>query len=184
MTDPVSARKKPLMTPASAPRIETGHSPSDSLSSRFDGAPERPKQAGAKQDSPIFGGASADAGQSGMPALGAKGPGLTKTDAAAENATPGAADEAARPVGAARGPGQPAAATASPEAEDYSYTYLPSAQHSYDFRQGKEEKPKNSGLKFLLDLALRASAAVSIGYLVLHSNLAYILGLSRRKRPH
>ncbi|MEK7859648.1 MAG: hypothetical protein AAB320_10975 [Elusimicrobiota bacterium] len=75
---------------------------------------------------------------------------------------------------------QPAAAP-RPEGEDYGYTYLPPAQHRYELDADNKSKDDPMS-RYLLRLGLQAAAALSIGFLAMHSNLPYILGLTRKKR--
>lgn len=184
--DPVAVRPKPLMTPREAPKMEGGHSASTSLARKFDGAVERPHIEGKKKDTPVMetaisGKPGAGADWSGMPRLSERS--APQRPEAPEGGSP-LADEA-RGRGASVTPhGQSAytTATAKPAAEDYSYTYLAPARHSYEFPNEKPPRPGDTAGRMMLDYGLRLSAAGAVGYLLLYSNLPYILGLSRRRR--
>jgi hypothetical protein len=185
--DPVSVSPKPLMTPRAAPKIQGGHNAAVSLSKKFDGAAERPRVVEKKKDTPVMGASSvgpagSGADWSGLPKLSGR-PGPQKSAPAGDEA---ALVDQGRGRGAfPASSGQPfayQAGAAKPASEDYSYTYLSPAGHSYEF---PNEKPLRSGYssgRTMLDYGLRLGAAGAVGYLLLYSNLPYILGLSRRKR--
>ena len=83
---------------------------------------------------------------------------------------------------AARGaPAQPGAAPAAgPAEEDYSYTYLAPARHKYEFPAEKSSSSEDQ--RYLLSLGLRVCAALAVAYLIYHSEIGYLLGVTRRRR--
>lgn len=118
-----------------------------------------------------------------MKGLGAGGspqlPRLTTRDASL--AAPAAADNpgpfAAKTAGA---PARYAAPDVKPEEEDFSYTYLAPARHTYELPPHRSPEEKN--WRYLLSLGLRGAAALAVGYLLYHSDLSYLAGLARRRR--
>lgn len=74
----------------------------------------------------------------------------------------------------------PAARPGKPEEEDYSYTYLAPARHKYELPD--KDTPRSEDWRYLLSLGLRISAAMAVGYLIYHSDVAYLLGVTRRRR--
>ena len=175
---------KPLMTLQDAPVVEGGHSAAASLAKKFDGAVERPRGAEKKSDAQVLGGVGVGASGSGsdwtaLPQFGPKGAAFRKPEAA-EVADVSSDRPRARQARASASNPQAAAVKTVPD--DFTYTYLSPAQHSYDFSKDQPQRPDDSAGKLLADMALRLSAAGAVGYLLLYSNLPYIIGLSRRKR--
>ena len=167
--------------------MEGGHSAAASLAKKFDGAAERPKTVEKKKDTPVLGGVGSGSSGSGsdwaaMAQFSPKGAVPRKSADGSAAAAP--SDEPrARPTRApARSQTAPQAAAAKTAPEDFTYTYLSPAQHSYDFSKDQTQRPDDSSRKLLADIALRVSAAGAVGYLLLYSNLPYLIGLSRRKR--
>ena len=72
------------------------------------------------------------------------------------------------------------AAGAKAEEPDYGYTFMAPARYQYELPP--DQPAENKNWRYLLELALRGSAALSIGYLVYHSDLPYLVGFSRRRR--
>ena len=73
-----------------------------------------------------------------------------------------------------------AAPSAAPQEEDYNYTYMAPAKHKYELPM---DRPKETNdWRYWLSLGLRAAAASSIGFLIYHSDLPYLLGRTRRRR--
>jgi hypothetical protein len=153
-----------------------GHSPAPSLAARFDGSVQRPK----------VGDESAAASMKGLGAAGADGlPHLTAHELVAKAPTvsdsplkDGTAASAAPVMAAApaRAPG------AKPEEEDYSYTYLAPTRHKYEL---PTDPPKGAeDWRYLADLGLRASAILAVIYLGYHSDLPYLVGMTRRRRKN
>jgi hypothetical protein len=178
----MNVQPKAMMTPESSPDVEGGHSLAASLGKRFDGSVETPTKAELKSAGPIFSGTGGSASMAEMPAFRPRTPAAKKGAEAKKTAPaeePGEEPDLSGPP-VMRTP--PLRGGAKPEAEDYSYTYLPPAQQSYEFPKGKPPRQEDATKKLLLDLGMRLSAAGAIGYLLLYSNLPYIIGLSRRKR--
>ncbi|MDP3541538.1 MAG: hypothetical protein Q8T11_03620, partial [Elusimicrobiota bacterium] len=67
-----------------------------------------------------------------------------------------------------------------PEEEDFSYTYMPPARHKYELPTDRPAEEKD--WQRLLALALRGAAALAVAYLIYHSDLPYLVGLTRRRR--
>lgn len=162
--------------PASMPSepISGGHSsPARALSQRFDGVPENqrvawspaPMRGMGAGDSPML---SRMGGRAASPL---RPPGPAQPDAMPE-ATAARAAQAPAPG--------PAAATKPSTEEDYNYTYLAPARHKYEFPN--EKKPVSDDRRYLLSLALRASAVLAVAYLIYHSDIGYLLGMARRRR--
>ena len=72
------------------------------------------------------------------------------------------------------------APAARPEEEDYGYTYLAPARHKYEFPNDKSAESED--WRHLLSLGLRVSAALAVAYLIYHSEIGYLLGVTRRRR--
>ncbi|MBI4061210.1 MAG: hypothetical protein HY403_07250, partial [Elusimicrobia bacterium] len=150
-----------------------GHSPAPSLASRFDGA--RPRSESAPAWSPI-----------GMKGLGAgDSPGLPRLMPrdAALSAPEAREDEPydARTAGGAVAPAPSGAPGLKSEDEDFNYTYLASPRHKYELPT--DRPPEKDDLRRLLSLGLPgAASALALAYLIYHSDLPYLLGLTRRRR--
>ena len=87
-------------------------------------------------------------------------------------------DNAASAVANGAAPGSPA--SAKPEDEDYSYTYLSPARHKYEL---PDDRPAGGrDWRYLAELGLQGSAALAAVYLFLHSDLGYLLGMTRRRK--
>ncbi|MBI2385361.1 MAG: hypothetical protein HYV14_05025, partial [Elusimicrobia bacterium] len=99
-------------------------------------------------------------------------------------AAPAAADAAPLADRSAGGPAAyapgAAAAGVKPEEEDFSYTYMAPARHKYELPTDRPAEEKD--WHRLLALALRGAAALAIAYLIYHSDLPYLVGLTRRRR--
>ncbi|MBI2787489.1 MAG: hypothetical protein HYX59_02290, partial [Elusimicrobia bacterium] len=67
-----------------------------------------------------------------------------------------------------------------PEEEDFSYTYMAPARHKYELPTDRPAERKD--WQRFLALALRGAAALAIAYLIYHSDLPYLVGLTRRRR--
>ena len=119
------------------------------------------------------------AGESlGLPRIaGGQPPALKQPAAPSDSSTTDAGAASASRVSAAQAPGATAARS---EEEDYSYTYLPPARHKYEFPADKS--PQSEDWRYLLSLGLRVSAAMAVGYLIYHSEVGYLLGVTRRRR--
>jgi hypothetical protein len=170
--------------------MEGGHTAAASLAKKFDGAVDRPRDVERKSDTPVMG--AVGAGRSGA---GSDWGGLgqfSPRGGAPHKPEPGEAEAGAAPSdvsrsratrgSAARGPSATQAAAAKTVPEDFTYTYLSPAQHSYDFAKDLPKQADESGSKLVEDIALRLAAAGAVGYLLLYSNLPYLIGLTRRKR--
>ncbi|MDD5304936.1 MAG: hypothetical protein PHS14_17705, partial [Elusimicrobia bacterium] len=152
-----------------------GHSPSPSLAARYDGSRPKPASASSWSATPMKGTGAGDS-----PAL----PRLTPR-AAAALAAPASSDDvplAARTSGGSVGPVRAGAGApgVKPEEEDFSYTYMPPARHKYELPTERPADAKD--WRYLLSLGLRGAAALAIGYLIYHSDLPYLVGLTRRRR--
>lgn len=86
-----------------------------------------------------------------------------------------AASSAERPAGAA-----PSGAAAKPQDEDYSYTYLAPAGHKYELPTDRAQDGHD--WRYLMELALQGSAGLAAVYLFYHSDLGYLLGMTRRRK--
>jgi hypothetical protein len=112
----------------------------------------------------------------GLPKLAARGGALTAPAAAdAEPLSDRRAGAASAPAGAVG-----AASGVRPEEEDFSYTYMAPARHKYELPTDRPAEEKD--WQRLLSLALRGAAALAIAYLIYHSDLPYLVGLTRRRR--
>ncbi|MDE2510852.1 MAG: hypothetical protein KGL74_07000, partial [Elusimicrobia bacterium] len=153
-----------------------GHSPSPSLASRFDGSPERPRSAPEVLAGGMKGLTDGDGG--GLPHLTphdpfARAPGAAGAplkDRTAASAVPGASGAPANAPGA------------KPEDEDYSYTYLAPTTHKYEL---PTDRPKDADdWRYAADMGLRASAVLALIYLAYHSDLPYLVGVTRKRKKN
>lgn len=151
-----------------------GHSPAPSLASRYDGS--RPRAAATPSWSPTP-----------MKGMGAgDSPALPKlSPRAAPLTAPAAAEDGPSDATAARRSAAPSAApapaqAARPEEEDFNYTYMAPARHKYELPADAPKEDKD--WRAMLSLALRGAAALSVAYLIYHSELPYLVGLTRRRR--
>ena len=152
-----------------------GHSPTPSLASHFDGSRERPRNGGSGTMDSMKGLGAGDAG--GLPHLtprdaAPKAP-VSGADAAMKDKT---AASSAAPAGGAASPG----AAVRPEDEDYNYTYLSPARHKYELPADRAQGARD--WRYLIELGLQGSAALAAVYLFLHSDLGYLLGMTRRRK--
>jgi len=151
-----------------------GHSPAPSLASRFDGSRPRGAASPGWSPTPMKGVGAGDSPA--LPRLAARAGALAAP--AAADAAPlsdrGAGAPAAYAPGAASAPG------VKPEEEDFSYTYMAPARHKYELPTDRPAEKKD--WQRLLALALRGAAALAIAYLIYHSDLPYLVGLTRRRR--
>ena len=69
------------------------------------------------------------------------------------------------------------------EQEDFSYTYLPQAKHSWELDPLLKDIQDPKTREYLA-MALRLAAGLALGYLLLHSNIGYLVGISKKKRAH
>ena len=181
---PNGARPAAFIPPAlggntgAAPRpagLSGGHSPSPSLAARFDGSRERPRRSAAGVTGTMKGLGGGDAG--GLPRLTPR-EALTKAPVAA--ADPALKDETAASRGTAAPNAAAPSAAAKPEDEDYNYTYLAPAGHKYELPT--DSAPGSRDWHYLMELALQGAAALAAVYLVYHSELPYLLGMTRRRK--
>ena len=90
--------------------------------------------------------------------------------------------KAASSVAAADAPAGGRSPGAKPEDEDYSYTYLSPAKHKYEL---PTDRPKDAeDWRYLAEMGLRTSAALAVIYLAYHSDLPYLVGMTRRRRKN
>ena len=168
----VPARRSEILR--NEPSVVGGHSRTPTLAHRFDGASERPRNAWTA--TPMKGLGAGDA--PGLPRMGAR-----PVTALSQPAPSAAATTTDATAGAsARGPVAPTAAAPAvrPEEEDYSYTYLSPARHKYEFPN--ENTPGSEDWRYILSLGLRVSSALAVAYLIYHSEIGYLLGVTRRRR--
>jgi hypothetical protein len=180
--EPEDARPKSMTAPQEPPAEAPEHAPAAELAKKFDGAGERPKAAEKKNDSPAWGAAGSGSSSSGShgdawPQSGQKGV------AAGKSGTAAAAAPSAGPIARAkRAPARKQAAAVKTVPEDFTYTYLPPARHSYEFPKELPRRTDDSVRKFREEMGVRVSAAGAVGYLFLYSNFPYLIGVTRRKR--
>jgi hypothetical protein len=151
-----------------------GHSPAPSLASRFDGSRPKPATAANWSASPMKGVGAGDSPA--LPRLAARAAALTAPSS--EDGGPLAARTSGGSVVPARAGAS--APGARPEEEDFSYTYMAPARHKYELPTDRPSEEKD--WRALLSLGLRGAAALAIAYLVYHSDLPYLVGLTRRRR--
>ncbi|MFI5362755.1 MAG: hypothetical protein ACHQ49_12350 [Elusimicrobiota bacterium] len=115
----------------------------------------------------------------GLPRLTARGAGqaaiapASTKDSALQERTAASAAPGVAPAGA------PASAV-RPDDEDYNYTYLSPAKHTYELPDRKA--PPSRDWRYLAELGLQGSAALAVVYLFLHSDVGYLLGMKRRRK--
>lgn len=80
----------------------------------------------------------------------------------------------------ATAPSNAAPAPSNEEEEDFNYTYMPPARHRYELPT--DNPGENKSWQYWMGLSLRAAAALSISFLAYHSDLPYLIGLTRRRR--
>jgi len=149
-----------------------GHSPAPSLASAFDGSRPKAVAGNGWSSSPMNGLGAGDS-----PAL----PRLTsRAGALAAPAEAASALPVQTTAGGYAGPAGAATPGVKPEEEDFSYTYLPGARHKYELPTDRPADDKD--WRDYLSLALRGAAALSIAYLIYHSDLPYLVGFTRRRR--
>jgi hypothetical protein len=73
-----------------------------------------------------------------------------------------------------------AGAAAKPEDEDYNYTYLSPARHKYELPTDRPQDARD--WRYLMELGLQGSAALAAVYLFFHSDIGYLLGMTRRRK--
>jgi hypothetical protein len=176
------------MTPHDAPAVQGGHTLAASLARKYDGAVERPREIENKNAAAFSGGGSAGASGPGwdgaaLAQFSPNGGSARKPESASEAAASRSDGPRDREAGDfASGQTAPQQAAAKTGSEDFAYTYLSPAQSSYDFPKDHSRRADDSSRKLLADIALRLAAAGAVGYLLLYSNLPYLIGLSSRKR--
>ena len=163
--------RRPLPGGNSSP-LSGGHNPESGAASRFNASRE---QAAAPWAATPMKGLNAG-GSPGLPSLGGGGAPLAPPGQG--GADPRDAQTAGGPVAAPMP--APGAVSAMPDEEDFNYTYMPPARHRYDFPV--DQPVENKGWRYWLSLGLRAVAALSISFLAYHSDLPYLIGLTRRRR--
>jgi hypothetical protein len=154
--------------------IEGGHSLAPSLAASYDGSRVRPLAANGAPGGTMTGLSGSDSGL----------PTLAHHDAPARSAAPTADGALKDLTAAAATPSSvlagPRGAGAAPEPEDYNYTYLAPAGHKYELPLDPAKDSRD--LSGLAELALEGSAALAAVYLFVHSDLGYLVGMSRRRK--
>jgi hypothetical protein len=143
------------------------------LAARFDGARDRGGAAQAWTPVPMKGLGAGDALP--LPKLQARAAALT-----APTSADGAPQAGATAGGPAYANGPAPAGAVRPEEEDFNYTYLHPARHKYELPT--ERAGDGGGWQYWASLGLRGAAALAVAYLILHSDLPFLVGLSRRRR--
>jgi hypothetical protein len=115
-------------------------------------------------------------GDSGLPRLTTRGAAAKEPLAASDPALKDGKAASAAPLSSGEAPGT----AAKPEDEDYNYTYLSPAGHKYELPTDRD--PNSRDWRYLTELGLQGAAALAAVYLFYHSDLGYLLGMTRRRK--